>query len=186
MSSVDKPLIDLAGKSIIEYVIANANGQVYAMLISANRNIQHYAKYGYPIVHDSTAGFAGPLAGILSAMDWCCEKSADSRFVACFPGDVPWFPENVVTLLAHGICTDNAEVAWLSSDGQLQPLFSLWSVTLRDDLRQALGDGIYSPMEFIRSRKHKLLSVNDNPVGYFDNLNSPADLARAQALLTSR
>lgn len=183
MSSADKPLLMLANKPIVEYVIENAWLQVDTLLISANRNIEQYTRYGLPIVQDGIEGFAGPLAGILSAMHWCFDVGSDSGYVACFPGDVPWFPEDVVDLLANAIASDNTEVTWLSTDGQLQPLFSLWSLDLRTSLHEALIGDMYSPMQFINSHKNKLLTLNNNPAGYFDNLNSPDDLERARALI---
>lgn len=184
MSAADKPLLMLADKPIIEYVIENAWLQVDSLLISANRNLEQYARYGLPVVEDSIEGFRGPLAGILSAMEWCSAESPESRFIACFPGDVPWFPDDVVELLAGDMASDT-EITWLSTAGQLQPLFSLWSVDLRPAVREALAAGLYSPMQFIRSRNNRLLTLDNNPPGYFDNLNSPADLERARAMLNS-
>ena len=177
----DKSLMPLAGKPVIEHIIANARSQVGGLLINVNRHPEHYASYGLPIVADTCGQDAGPLAGILAGMEYCHHQGT-SQVLACFPGDVPWFPGNIVTQLEELRSQEATQVCYASTNGQWQPLFSVWSVALLPVLRQALANRVFSPMMLIQSLPHSVL-VLDNPApGHFDNLNTPDDLARAEAL----
>lgn len=178
MGNADKPLLALDDRCLIDHVIALARPQVDAVVISANRHLEAYRERGLPVLPDEVGDYAGPLAGIATAMKWALQH--DFPLLACFPGDVPRFPANLVPRLHDMLLGSDSEVAWLCSDGQWQPLFSLWRTHLYEPLQQALGAGLYSPMQFIRSRQHALLSLSDCAAGDFDNLNSPEDLRRAR------
>ena len=52
LGGVDKGLVPLHGRPLIEHVIDALRPQVGALLISANRNHDIYASYGYPVVAD--------------------------------------------------------------------------------------------------------------------------------------
>jgi len=179
MHDSDKPLLTLHDRCLVDHVISRARPQVNNLVISANRNIDQYRQRRFLVLKDEIEGYAGALAGIASAMHWA--RRQDFPLLACFPGDVPLFPDNVVALLHQIMRTEHSEVAWLCTDGQLQPLFSLWSTALYPAVRSALQNQVYSPMQFIRGRKHSLLQLDNCPAGYFDNLNSEEDLERARS-----
>ncbi|MDH3870924.1 MAG: NTP transferase domain-containing protein, partial [Gammaproteobacteria bacterium] len=48
----DKGLVEVEGWPLIDRVIAAFGPQVQQLLINANRNIQEYERYGYPVVPD--------------------------------------------------------------------------------------------------------------------------------------
>ena len=68
MGGDDKGLIEIGGKSMVEHVIDALKPQVGALLISANRNLSSYRRYGYPVAPDTIGDYFGPLAGMASAM----------------------------------------------------------------------------------------------------------------------
>ncbi len=181
----DKALLPLGGKRIVDYVIECARPQVGRLIVNANRNLEQFQALGLPVVPDSYGADAGPLAGILRAMQWCRCNSPETRAIACFPVDAPWFPVNNVSLLSAAFDHETARVVWLSNDGQWQPLFSLWSLELEAVLQLAITEGIYSPMALIRSLPNREVAMNECPPGQFQNLNTPEDLLRAQALLVA-
>lgn len=183
MNYLEKPLLDLGGKPIISHIIENARDQVGQLLINVNRNAEMYTQFSLPIIGDLDGDNAGPLAGLLSAMTWCRRHSPQTDLIACFPGDVPWFPENLVQQLVSAMLTSGCEVGWLRTDGQYQPLFSLWSLALADALDTALRNNVYSPMQFIFTTNHVLLELDDGPITHFLNINSPDDLDKARRLL---
>ncbi|MDP2141089.1 MAG: molybdenum cofactor guanylyltransferase MobA [Gammaproteobacteria bacterium] len=176
----DKPLLDLGGKPIIEYIIENAKVQVAELLLNVNRHTEKYAQFRIPIIGDCVEGYVGPLAGVLSAMKWCKAHGHDRGIVACFPGDVPWFPQDIVQRVATKMLANDSETGWLRTDGQYQPLFSLWSMKLHDELETALRQHVYSPMEFILSTRHVLLEIDGSSTEHFLNINSPHDLDKAR------
>src|SRR5512145_2761512 len=52
MGGSDKGLVPVAGRPMVEHVIAALRPQVGSILISANRNYERYARYGYPVIAD--------------------------------------------------------------------------------------------------------------------------------------
>jgi len=175
----DKPLLAISGKTILAHVINHAIPQVDELLLSANRNLQAYNKYRLPVISDIPGLGDGPLAGIFCAMQWCQERSTPTDYVACFPGDVPYFPGNLVKTLRKEIIYKNALISWVKTNNQLQPLFSLWSLQLLENLRIALANGAYSPKRYIQSQSNALIHLQDNPEKYFFNINTPEDLEYA-------
>ena len=69
MGGQDKGLIELSGRPMVEYIIDILRPQVKDLLINANRHMEEYAKLGRcPVFRDDVEGFAGPLAGMASAL----------------------------------------------------------------------------------------------------------------------
>ena len=67
MGGLDKGLLQLDDKPLVQHVIDSLEPQVRNILINANRHLEQYGRLGYPVVQDSFTGFAGPMAGIASA-----------------------------------------------------------------------------------------------------------------------
>lgn len=182
MNHQDKPLLDLGGKAIVSHIIENARNQVGRLLINVNRNPEKYAPFDHRVISDCKQGYGGPLVGIFSAMKWCEEHDQGTALIASFPGDVPWFPDTLVKQLAEALLSSGSETAWVRNDGQIQPLFALWSMELLGRLEAALQANVYSPMEFIGSTRHVMLEINNGPSKYFLNINNPDDLEKARLL----
>lgn len=179
----NKALLELGGKPLIAHVLAGARPQVGQILVNANRDLERFAELAIPIMADAYGPDAGPLAGIATGMQFCRQHMPNAQAVVCFPADVPWFPNNIVAQLAHALDTESTQVAYLSSNGQWQPLFSLWSLALEDTIAATLRNGLYSPMALIRSLPNSLVNIANSEPGDFENLNTPQDLANAQVRL---
>ena len=63
MNGVDKGLVLLQNRPLIQHVIARLKPQVNEIFINANREIATYVALGYPVLQDETDDFLGPLAG---------------------------------------------------------------------------------------------------------------------------
>ncbi|HTJ94962.1 MAG TPA: molybdenum cofactor guanylyltransferase [Pararobbsia sp.] len=55
MGGVDKGLELLQGRPLVEYAIERLRPQVGTLIISANRHIEAYARYGFPVITDRPA-----------------------------------------------------------------------------------------------------------------------------------
>lgn len=183
MQFENKALLELGGKPLIAHVIAGAKPQVTRLLVNANRDFERFDKLGVPVEADQFGPDAGPLAGIVTGMRYSRKHLPKVKAVACFPADVPWFPNDIVAQLANAMPDESTQVAWLRTGKQWQPLFSLWSLSIEDVLVAALGDGLYSPMALIRSLPNCLISIADTAPGDFANLNTPEELAKARIRL---
>ncbi len=62
MGGADKGLIDYQGRPLVEWGLAALAPQVGEIVISANRNIERYAAYGYRVLPDTLPDYPGPLA----------------------------------------------------------------------------------------------------------------------------
>ena len=71
MGEVNKGLQMLGNHSLIAHVIARVATQASSLLINANRDLDDYAQFNYPVISDQLEGYAGPLAGIHAGLLAC-------------------------------------------------------------------------------------------------------------------
>src|SRR5882757_10801439 len=96
MGGGDKALRLLGGRSLLERVIERLRPQVAALVLNANGDPTRFAGFGLPVVADSIADFAGPLAGILAGLDWTAANAPACSHLASFAGDAPFLPRDLV------------------------------------------------------------------------------------------
>jgi molybdopterin-guanine dinucleotide biosynthesis protein A len=184
MGGGDKALRQVGGKSILDRVIERMRPQISALVLNANGDPARFAAHGLPVVADSVADFAGPLAGVLAGLDWAAANRPDCDFVASVATDAPFLPEDLVARLAAGMGEAGADLACAASGGQAHPVIGLWPVRLRDDLRRALVDEGIRKVD-VWTARYRLAAV-EFPIGRIDpffNANRPEDLAAAERLL---
>jgi molybdopterin-guanine dinucleotide biosynthesis protein A len=184
MGGGDKALRLLGGVSLLERGIARLRPQVEALVLNANGDPSRFQKFGLPVVADSVPDFAGPLAGVLAGLDWAAARGADYEFVASVATDAPFFPRDLVARLMHGLAAGGADLACAASGGRSHPVFGLWPVRLRDDLRRAVAEeGLRKVDDWTGRYKLATVAFPDSPLDPFFNANRPEDLAAATALL---
>ena len=190
MGGGDKCLQPLRGEYLISRVIARAHSQVDALAINANGDPARFADFRLPVVADSVADFAGPLAGVLAGLDWAAEAAPDSVWLATFACDAPFFPHNLVIRLWAEAEEAGADVACARSRGRDHPVFGLWPLALRDALHRALVEDDIRKVDVFTAR-YELVQVEfpdlASPWGQVDpffNANRPEDLAEAERILS--
>ena len=186
MGGGDKTLRLLGGIPLLERVIERLRPQIDALVLNANGDPARFARCALPVVPDSVPGFAGPLAGVLAGLDWAATHRSDCHYVVSVATDAPFLPADLVVRLAEGLDEAGADLSCATSGGRSHPVFGLWPVRLRDDLRGALVDQGIRKVDLWTSR-HKLATVpfSDQPVDPFFNVNRPEDLENAVASLKS-
>jgi molybdopterin-guanine dinucleotide biosynthesis protein A len=185
MGGGDKNLRMLGGKPMLAHVIERAKPQVDALILNANGDPQRFANFGLPVVADSIAGFVGPLAGVLTGLDWAAEHLPEAELVASFATDAPFFPRDLVRRLAVALEEGGFDLACAQSNGQTHPVFGLWPVPLRDALREALAGGMRKVGDWMTRYKLVEVDFRAEPVDPFFNTNRPEDLAEAERLVGS-
>jgi molybdopterin-guanine dinucleotide biosynthesis protein A len=186
MGGGDKALRLLAGRTLLEHVIERMRPQVAALVLNANGEPSRFARFGLPVVADSIADFAGPLAGILAGLDWTAANRSDCAFVASVATDAPFLPADLVARLVGGLAKEGAELACAASGGQPHPVIGLWPVHLREELRHAVvAEGIRKVDVWTARYRLATVPFSDEISGVdpFFNANRPEDLDRAAALL---
>jgi len=186
MGGGDKTLRSLGGLPLLEHVIERLRPQVDTLVLNANGDPSRFAKFGLPVVADSVLGFAGPLAGVLAGLEWAAAHRADCPFVVSVATDAPFLPTDLTSRFIEAIERDAADLACAASDGRSHPVFGLWPVRLRNDLRRAVvEEGIRKVDQW--TARHRLVTVSFliDPIDPFFNANRPEDLATAEALLAA-
>jgi molybdenum cofactor guanylyltransferase len=184
MGGGDKTLRPLDGIPLLDRVIERLRPQVDTLVLNVNGDPGRFDRYALPVVADSVPGFAGPLAGVLAGLDWAASRRPDCGFVASVATDAPFLPADLVARLAAGLKEARADLACAASGGRAHPVFGLWPVRLRDDLRRAVVDEGIRKVDLWTAR-HRLVTVtfDDQPIDPFFNANRPEDFDAAAALL---
>ncbi|MDE0944484.1 MAG: molybdenum cofactor guanylyltransferase MobA [Alphaproteobacteria bacterium] len=184
MGGGDKCLRPLGDRTLLTHVIERLGPQVDELVLNANGDPTRFAEYHLPVVADSIPGMAGPLAGILTGMEWLAENRPDTKMMLSIPTDGPFLPLDLVGRLAAAkMGQDGAQIACAKSGDRTHPPIALWDVDLADDLRRAMVDEDMRKIDLWTAR-YDLVHV-EWPVEPFDpffNANRPEDLARAEAL----
>jgi len=185
-----KPLRDLGGKPLLAHVAGRAAPQVDVLWLSTSAHTPDLGRFGLPTVDDgsvdiaSLRGFTGPLAGIVAGL--LEARRAGFARLAVFPCDVPFFPRDLVARLGERLDRAPEAVACHPAvDGETVPVFGLWKV------QEALAGLAAMPV-----RTNRLKSVclalhcarldwasPASPTALWLNINTPADLLRAEAEL---
>lgn len=183
MGGGDKPLRQVGGRSILERLIDRVRPQCAGMIVNANGDPARFAAFGLPVVADTVPGFAGPLAGILSGLDWTAANRPGTDWVASLAADCPFLPADLVVRLHGARLAASADLACATSGGRTHPVIGLWPVRLREDLRRALVEDDERKIDRWTARYR--LAEADWPTEPFDpffNANSPDDIVEAERL----
>ena len=187
MGGGDKPLQVIAGRTILERAIERLAPQCDGLILNANGDPARFAPLGLPVVPDDVPGFAGPLAGILAALDWAAAHRPTIAWVASAAADSPFLPRDFVARLHAAHDRADAPLACAESGGQAHPTNGLWPVRLRDDLRHALVVEDLRKIDRWTARHGVARAAwPAEPVDPFFNANAPEDIARAEALIAAR
>ncbi|NRA99901.1 MAG: molybdenum cofactor guanylyltransferase MobA [Rhodobacteraceae bacterium] len=184
MGGGDKSLRVLNGRPILSQVIDRFSPQVADLALNANGDPARFAEFDLPVLPDSLPDHPGPLAGVLAGLDWAAEQGADH--IVTVAADTPFFPEDLVPQLLLAAETAGAPLALAESGGWRHPTFGLWPVALRDDLRAALIGGVRKIVQWTDSHGAASGSFPDTPFDPFFNVNTPEDLAEAEAIAAGR
>jgi molybdenum cofactor guanylyltransferase len=183
MGGGDKARIQIGGKTILERVLARLKPQCTAVILNANGDPARFADTGLPVVADTVAGFAGPLAGILAGLDWAAVHAPAITDVASVPGDCPFLPGDLVARLSAARRVAGLPLACARSGEWRHPVVGLWPVALREDLRTALLEENLRKIESWTARHGiALADWPATPVDPFFNVNTPADAAEAERI----
>lgn len=183
MGGGDKPMRAIGGRPILDHVIERFRPQCDFLILNANGDPARFAAFGLPVVADTVADFPGPLAGVLTALDWTAQTRPGVQWVASVAGDCPFLPRDLVSRLHEARAAEGASLAVAASAGQSHPVIGLWAVALREDLRQALVVEDIRRIDRFTAR-HPLATVSwpVGPVDPFFNANTVEDLAEAEKL----
>ncbi|HSK40105.1 MAG TPA: molybdenum cofactor guanylyltransferase MobA, partial [Arenibaculum sp.] len=176
----------LGNRTILEHVLDRVRPQVDALVVNANGDPGRFTGFGLPVAADVVPDHAGPLAGVLTGLDWAAAEVPGARWVASFATDAPFVPADLVRRLLDAVDTQGADMACAASGGRHHPVFGLWPVRLRDDLRRAmLDEGMRKVDAWTARYRLAVAEWPADPVDPFFNTNRPDDLAEAERMLAA-
>lgn len=177
MGGADKALLDLDGRPLIAHALDRLGPQVEQVAISANGVTSRFDDFGRPVLTDETQ--LGPLSGILAALRWAAPLGATA--VVSVAVDTPFFPGDLVPqlCLAAESVPSRLSIATAAKD---HPTFGHWPIELAPQLADFLSSGAKARvLDF--AHIHQVARARFPQEAAFDNLNTPEDMARIQAML---
>jgi molybdopterin-guanine dinucleotide biosynthesis protein A len=186
MGGGDKCLRPLAGRPILARVIERARPQVETLVLNANGDPGRFADFDLPVAADVIEGFAGPLAGVLTGMEWTKIHRPDCPWIVTIATDTPFLPVDLVARMMATLEAEGAKLAVASSDGRAHPVFGLWPVSLADDLRHAMvAEDLRKVDRFTGRYRLCEAAFKTERLDPFFNTNRPEDLIEAERLLAA-
>ncbi|MDH4481720.1 MAG: molybdenum cofactor guanylyltransferase MobA [Rhodoferax sp.] len=203
MGGVDKGLQLLAGQPLAGHCVQRLQAQTLGapglIAINANRNADLYARWGCPVWADELKGYAGPLAGFETALQYCSSRPAGDaaapegyRYLLTVACDTPRFPLDLMDRLAQALefaafGSQGADIAVAGArerddKGQWtlrpQPVFCLLRTTLAPSLQAFLASGGRKVDAWTAQHRTVVVAFDqaqDDPQAFF-NANTLAEL----------
>ncbi|MGZ8157872.1 MAG: molybdenum cofactor guanylyltransferase MobA [Methylobacter sp.] len=171
MNNQDKGLVNFKGRPMTSYAIAALAPVVDRLFINANRNIDQYRQFGWPVISDQTDSFDGPLAGVLSAM-----IHADADVLLVMPCDSPLIKTEHLQRLLLARAENNADVAVAFDGARLHPVFFAARTALRTSLQEYLAGGQRKVAAWLAQQNLVQVDFSNEP-GIFSNINTMDELS---------
>jgi len=166
LGHLNKPLVSWKGKPLIEHIL-EALPQTRTLFISANDDVETYAKYGF-VIKDSDTGLNSnsPLVGIL-----CALTHLDTEWLLCTPGDTPLLKRGWEEPLIKA--SSSASIICARDSLRVQPLHQLIHISEKPFLEEYLSKGKRSAIDFLNSRNAREVRYSQNDL--FKNFNVRED-----------
>ena len=170
MGGADKGLVAVNGEAMVTHALRGLRPQVSALFINANRNQERYAALGdCKVIADADGDYAGPLAGMASAM-----QHATTRYILTVPCDSPLLAPNLGQRLFAALAADHGEISVAHDGTRMQPVFALLDCALRESIVGYLSGGGRKIDAWYAQRRLALADFADYPE-MFLNINTPED-----------
>ena len=174
LGGLDKGLQLYAGRPLLESMLDCLTPVCSSLLISANRNLDIYRRYGHPVIPDAGDGFAGPLAGLLATL-----PLVDCEYALIVPCDMPRLSSTTLQRLLLALQSSLVD-AFVAAD----PVRTHYSVVVcrvkpaRTALQDAWAVGDRSLRAWLARLSTQELQFPD--VDTFVNCNSPDNFKLAK------
>lgn len=186
MGGLDKGLQTFQGAPLALHALLRLRKQqgdwIADCMINANRNLGAYDGFGVPVWPDDLGGYAGPLAGMLTALTHC-----ETPYLLTVPCDSPRFPLDLADRMCRALVEQDADLAMAAgpeADGRVrtQPVFCLLGSHLLESLSRFLHEGGRKIDAW--TARHRCAVVpfdraGDDPLA-FANVNTLAELHALQ------
>lgn len=180
MGGGDKALLPVAGRPILGHVIERLQRQCDGLILNANGDPARFASFDLPVIADTVPDFAGPLAGILTGLDWLAAHRPAVPWLFSVAADTPFIPADLAARLHEARVAAGTPLACAASGGRAHHAIGLWPVSLREDLRRSLAAGERKIGAWTGRHGVATAEWSAEPFDPFFNINAPGDLAEAE------
>jgi len=171
MNNQDKGLVKFKGRLMVSYALAAIAPVVDCVFINANRNIDQYLQFGWPVISDQTDSFDGPLAGVLTAM-----IHADADILLVLPCDSPLIKTEHLQKIVSALTENNADVAVAFDGLKLHPVFLAIKTALQTSLQDYLASDQRKVAAWLAQQNFVKVDFSREPE-IFSNINTMAELS---------
>lgn len=181
MDNENKLWLELDGEALLHRAIRRLAKQVDPVIVNVNdpKGLEQFTT-----VPDVIGGGQGPLAGVLSGLEYVHEHAPQITHIVSVPADAPFSPIDLVVKM--GAIGTETEIIVPFIDGFTQQLFALWPVSCAAALRNFMMSGENGKvMNFIRSQSWRKLILPDEANEQFINVNTHQDWLHAQEVFES-
>lgn len=184
MGGVNKALLHVHGRPMLQHIISNLQTQVESLVISApfaEQNTPHiqaseaYSAWGLPVVCDLYPDFQGPLSGMLAGMQQC-----HTPFFLSVPCDTPFLPVDLSARMYHRLNDTESDMVFAVVDGREHPVICMGKTHLAEHLRAYLAGGDRKVSLWQKSLCCAGVDFSDCAQA-FRNLNTPQDIQQLDA-----
>ncbi|MCY4470563.1 MAG: molybdenum cofactor guanylyltransferase [Thiotrichales bacterium] len=181
MGGEDKGLVEVAGRPMVAHTIDALRPQTAEVVVNANRNAGAYRTItGCRVIADTVGDFAGPLAGMASALE-----SSTTRLLLTAPCDSPLVTGELGPRLHAALIRDDAEIAVAHDGERMQPVFALLTRGLLPDLLAFLAAG-ERKIDTWYATRHAVIADFSDILDTFLNVNTPQERDRLEQRLARR
>lgn len=186
----DKAWLEIAGRPMIEHVIAALQPVTSSLAIIANH--EKYKRLGFPVIADTNPGI-GPLEAIRTAL-----ANSLTPFVVLTGCDMPFVTSELFAFLLN-IANQQQQktpdsrlqtpdlplaIAPLNEEGKLEPLCALYSTKALEAVTHLIDSGVRKVSCLYERIPARLVSFDEikhlqNAQLFFENINMPEEYERA-------
>lgn len=176
-----KALETLAGRPLLSHVVARLQPQVDVVVLSVDQQTEQFEPFGLMQVPDLSPGSNGPLGGLAAVLRYTeCEGYSWLQLAPC---DAPFLPMDLTARLRDLAEREERAVSLAAWCGRLQPVFSLWHVSLRYELEAAVSmRSMGGFREFLGTCPHATLEWPATKINPFFNINDRQALREAEGM----
>jgi len=182
LGGVAKPFLKVGGRAIAERQLSLLRGAALVRVFVVANDPAPWAALGVDVVPDLVGG-SGPLGGIHAALTALGDDGCDA--VVCLAGDLPFVGADLLATLRDRAPWADA-VAPRSARG-IEPLCARYARALLPAIDGAVRAGQLAVHEMLEQRavdwiaEAELAALDPDGRSFF-NVNTPDDLARADAM----
>ncbi|CAH0990404.1 Molybdenum cofactor guanylyltransferase [Sinobacterium norvegicum] len=172
----DKAWAMIDQQPMVQLIIDKLKPQADSLIINCPAEALRYLPLGLPCIHDHRDGHQGPLAGIEAVLQQLSETLNKESIISFVPCDTPNIPNNLIQQLTEPLRHHQTDISFAADGKRNHYLCCAIKLRCYPVLKAYLDQGQRSMRGFIALLDSQ--SVTFNQTHYFDNINSPQDLAQ--------